>query len=55
MHDRVDAPQGVAKGGRVGQVAERDLHAHALGAEPPRVAHQAAHLLAFGHEAAQQR
>ena len=55
MDDRVDAAQGVAERGRVGQVAERDLHAHALGAQSPRVAHQAAHLLAFGDQAAQQR
>ncbi len=46
---------GVAEGGRVGEVAEGDLHPHALGAEPPRVAHEAAHLRAFGQQAAQQR
>ena len=37
------AAQGVAERGRVGQVAERDLDAHALVAEPARVAHEAAH------------
>jgi hypothetical protein len=37
-----------------GQVAKRDLHAHALRAEPAWVAHEAAHGLAFGDEAAQE-
>ena len=55
VHDRVDAAQRVAKGGRIGEVAERDLHAHALGAQPPRVANEAAHVGSFGHQAAKQR
>ena len=38
----VDAAQRVAERGRVGEVAERDLHAHAILAEPARIAHQAA-------------
>ena len=42
VHDRVDAAQRVAERQVVGEVAEGDLHAHPLGAEPPRVAHQAA-------------
>ena len=42
VHDRVDAAQRVAKRQRVAEVAERDLDADPLGAEPPRVAHQAA-------------
>ena len=37
------------------QVAERDLHAHALGPEPARVAHEAADGLAGGRQAAQER
>ena len=49
------AAQRVAERRRVGEVAERDLHAHALGAQPARVAHQAAHRLAGRHEPAQQR
>ncbi len=55
VHDRADAPQRVPKRRRVGEVAERDLHPHALCAEPARVAHEAAHLRAFGDEAAQER
>ena len=55
VHDRVHAAHRVAERRRVGQVAERDLHPHALGAQPPRVAHQAAHRAAFGEQAAQQR
>ena len=55
MHDGVHAAQRVAEGGRVGEVAERDLHAHALSAQAPGIAHQAADLCAFGHETAQQR
>ena len=55
MHDRVDPTQRVAERGRVGQVAERDLDAHALVAEAALVAHQGAHGLAVRGEAAQQR
>ena len=54
MHDRLDAAQGVAEGGRVREVAERDLHAHALLAQPARVAHQRAHRAAVGGQPAQQ-
>ena len=39
---------------RIGQVAERDLHADALGAETPRVAHQAADGLPRGRQPAQE-
>ena len=53
MHDRVDAPQCVAERGWIGEVTERDLHAHALGTQPAGIAHQAAHLRPFGHERAQ--
>ena len=55
MNDRADAAQGVAKRGRVGEVAQRDLHPHALLSQPARIAHQAAHRLAGGHQPAQQR
>ena len=55
VHDGAHAAQRVAEGGRVGEVAERDLHAHALGPEPARIAHEAAHRLARGGEAPQQR
>ena len=41
-------------GGSV-EVAERDLHAHALGAQAPGIAHQAANLGPFGEQAPQQR
>ena len=37
------------------RVAEGDLHAHALSAEPPGVAHQATHVLVRGDEPAQER
>ena len=50
---RVHAAKGVAERGRVREVAERDLHAHALVAEPARVAHQRAHRPAVEREAAQ--
>ena len=50
MNNRVNAAQRVAEGGRVGEVAESDLHAHALRTKPPGVAHEAAHLGAFRHE-----
>ena len=43
VHDGVDAAQGVAERRRVGEVAQRDLDAHAVGAEAPRVADEAAH------------
>ena len=55
VHHGINAPQRVAKGGRVGEVAERDLHAHAHGAEPARVAHQAAYVRPVVDEPAQQR
>ena len=55
VDDGVDAAQRVAERRRVGEVAERDLHAHALGPEPPRVAHQAAHRPPGGGQARQQR
>ena len=55
MDDRVHAAQGVAKGRRVGQVAEGDLHAHALVAQAPRIAHQTANRLAAGGQSPQQR
>ena len=55
VDDRVHAAHRVAERRRVGQVAERDLHAHALGPEPARVAHEAADGLARGRQAAQER
>jgi hypothetical protein len=53
MHDGRHAAQRVAKRRRVGEVAQRDLHAHALGPEAARIAHQAAHRDAFRGQAAQ--
>ena len=47
------ATQRVAERRRVGQVAERDLHAYALGAQPPGVAYEAAHLGSFHHQTTQ--
>ena len=49
------AAHGVAERRRVGQVAEGDLHAHALVAQAPRVAHQTADRLAAGGQPPQQR
>src|SRR4029077_6017531 len=55
VHDRVHPPQRIAKRRRIGEVAERDLHAHAQRPQPARVAHQAAHVHPVIHEPAQQR
>ena len=55
MHDRAHAAQRMAKGQRVGEVPERDLHPHPLGAQTARIAHQAPHRLALGRQPAQQR
>ena len=52
VHDGADAAQGVAERRRVGEVAEGDLDAHALGPEPARVAHQAADRRPAGDAAA---
>ena len=40
---RRDAAQRVPPRRRVGQIADRELHADALGAQPARIAHEAAH------------
>ena len=53
MHDGAHAAQRVAEGGGVGEVAQRDLHAHALGAQAAGIAHQAADLCAFGQQTVQ--
>jgi hypothetical protein len=53
VHDRVDPAQRVAKRRRVGQVPQRDLHAHPLGSQPSRIPHEAAHPLPRGDEAPQ--
>ena len=55
MHDGPHAAQRIAKRRGIGEVAERYLDAHALGAQPPRVAHQTAHLLVFREQPAQER
>ena len=55
MNHRVHPAQRVAERGRVGQIAERDLHPHALVAQAARIAHQAADRLAGRGEPAQQR
>src|ERR671918_167717 len=55
VDDGVHAAQRVAEGGRVREVAERDLHPYALVAEPARVAHEAAHRLAPGDQPPQKR
>jgi hypothetical protein len=49
VHHGFDPPQGVPERGRIGQVAERDLHPNPVRAEPPRIPHQAAHSLSVGH------
>jgi hypothetical protein len=53
MHDCADAPHRVAKRRWVGEVAECDLYANALGSEAPRVTHQATHRLSFGDQSTQ--
>jgi len=55
VHDGVHAAQRVAEGEVVAEIAERDLHAHPIGPEPPRIAHQAAHRGARVDERPQQR
>ena len=55
VHDRAHAAKRVAKRGRVGEVAERDLNAHALCAQAPGIPHQAAHRRSLCHQPAQQR
>jgi hypothetical protein len=54
VDDGPDAAQGVAERRRIGQVAQRDLHADALGPQPARVAHEAAHGLPRGGQTAQE-
>ena len=46
VDDGLDAAQGVPEGGRVAEVAERDLHADALRAQAAGIADEAAHGLA---------
>src|SRR3982074_2085731 len=41
MDHGVDATQRVPEGEMIAEIAERDLHSDALGAEPPRVANEA--------------
>ena len=53
VHDRAHAAQRVAKRTGVREVADRQLDAHALGAEAPRIAHQSADGLAPRGQAAQ--
>ena len=52
-HD-AHAAQGVAERRRVGEVAEGDLHADAVGPEAARVAHEAADRRARRHEPLQE-
>jgi NAD-dependent dihydropyrimidine dehydrogenase PreA subunit len=51
VHDGVDAAQRVAPAGRVREVADGELDAHALRPEPARVAHEAAHRSPASREA----
>ena len=55
VHDGLDAAQRVAEGRRVAEVAERDLHADPLRAQPAGVADEAAHRRPAVDEAPQQR
>jgi hypothetical protein len=55
VDDRVDAAQRVAERGRVGEVAERYLNAHALVAEATGVANEAAHRPRLGGKPPQKR
>src|SRR5205823_11716186 len=55
VHHGVHHAQRVAEGGGIGEVAKGDLNAHALGPEAPRIAHQAAHLVAVAEQMGQKR
>src|SRR5439155_5419476 len=55
VHDGLNAAQGVAEGRGVREVAQGDLHAHSLGAQPPGIAHEAADLDAVAEQMRQQR
>ncbi len=54
MHHGLYTAEGIAKRGRIHEVAERNLHAHALITEPTRVANEGAHRLTVRRQAAQQ-
>jgi hypothetical protein len=54
VHHRLNAAERIAKRGRIHEVAERYLHAHALVAETARVANESAHRLAVRRQPAQQ-
>jgi hypothetical protein len=55
VHDGVDPAQRVAEAEVVLELSKRDLHPHPLGAQSPRIAHQAAHRHAGRSQPAQQR
>ena len=55
MDHGVDVPQGMAERKVVGEIAEGDLDAYALGAQAPRVPDQAPDRHPRGGEASQQR
>ena len=55
MDDRVHAPQCVAKRGRIGEVAKRDLDAYALIAESPGIPNEAANGKPFRREPPEER
>ena len=54
MDHRAGPAEVLAVGARVGQIADRDLHADPVGPQPAGVADQAAHGLRARHEAAEQ-
>jgi NAD-dependent dihydropyrimidine dehydrogenase PreA subunit len=54
VDDRVDTAHRVAERRRIGQIAERDLHVHALRSQTSRVAHKAANRHGVLGQAAQQ-
>ena len=54
MHNRVDAPHGLADGERVGEVAHRDLHSYAVGTQAPGVADEAPDVLTGSEQTLQQ-
>ena len=55
MDDGADAAQRVPERGRIGEVAEHELDPHPVGAEAPRIAHQAAHGLRPREQRGEQR
>src|ERR1700689_2428671 len=55
MHHRLDSAQRVAEGGRIGEVTQGYLDAHAQWTQSPRIPYETANFCAFGDQSTQQR